>query len=370
MATTKSSRHAARVAALFLLASFAPAAKAQQAPTPASHDMEHMQHEHGGFMHEGMHHAVAKGVKLEQQVDAASHTITLRVGPLTLPANTDHMKMPQPPDVFWSIPINGWLLAYTPQLVDSSGNSVPGRVLHHTAFWNTSRSDFLCPNKEEHIFGAGGELTNWAEIPGYGYRVQTSDKIRIETMVHNPTPTSYDHVFLEVKIPYADASNANENPPVKSVYPAWMDVQSCGGSGYDLKAGANENTGTVTIKYDGILLGVGGHMHDYGKRLVLQDVTRNDTVVTLDAKTDEKGQLLSMPVVTFFERGGYKFAAGDQLRITATYDNTTGRPFHQGAMGIVVGYFVPANDSAMSTLRRKAKTGATPRQVAAVSRDQ
>ena len=371
MASTKSSMHATCVAGLFLLtATLTVPARAQQAPAPASHDMEHMQHDHDGFMHEGMHHAVAKGVKLEQQLDAASHTITLRVGPLTLPANTDHMKMPQPPDVFWSIPIDGWLLAYTPQLVDGSGNSGPGHVLHHTAFWNTSRSDFLCPNKEEHIFGAGSELTNWAQLPGYGYHVQKGDKIRIETMVHNPTPTSYDHVFLEVKIPYADASNSNENPPVKSAYPAWMDVQSCGSSGYDLKAGENENTGTVTVKYDGILLGVGGHMHDYGRQLVLQDATRNDTVVTLDAKTDEKGQLLSIPVVTFFDRGGYKFAAGDQLRITATYDNTTGKPLRQGAMGIVVGYFVPTNDSVMSALRRKFKTAGAPKQVAAVSRDE
>jgi hypothetical protein len=335
--------------------------------------MEHMQHDHG-FMHEGMHHAVAKGVKLEQQVDAASRTITLRVGPLTLPANTNHMDMPQPPDVFWSIPIDGWLLAYAPNLVDGNGNSVPGRVLHHTAFWNTSRSDFLCPNKEEHIFGAGGELTNWGEISGYGYRVQKGDKIRVETMVHNPTPTSYDHVYLVVKIPYAAAPEAGANgaaaPAVKSVYPAWMDVQSCGSSGYDLKAGKNENTGTVTVRYEGILLAVGGHMHDYAGQIVLQDATRNDTVVTLEAKTDDKGQLLSMPVVTFFDRGGYKFAAGDQLRITATYDNTTGRALRQGAMGIVVGYFVPTNDSAMSALRRKPKTAAAARQIAAVSHDQ
>ena len=60
-----------------------------------------------------------------------------------------------------------------------------------------------------------------------------------------------------------------------------------------------------------------------------------------------------MPVVTFLDRGGYKFAAGDQLRITASYDNASGTPLRQGAMGIVVGYFVPTNDSAMSALRRK-----------------
>jgi hypothetical protein len=146
-----------------------------------------------------------------------------------------------------------------------------------------------------------------------------------------------------------------------------MDVQSCGNSGYDLKAGKNENTGMVTVKYNGILLGVGGHMHDYAKQITLEDTTRKETVATLDAKLDEKGQLLSMPVVTFFDRGGYKFAAGDQLRITATYDNITGKPLPSGAMGIVVGYFLPADDSAMSALRRKPKPAA--RQVAAASHE-
>ncbi len=294
----------------------------QEQPAAPAHDMAHMQHNHGGFMQQGMHHVVAKGIKLDQQVDVATHTITLREGPLTLPASTD-----------------------------PNGNAVPGTVLHHTAFWNTNRSDFLCPNKEEHIFGAGSELTDWMEIPGYAYRVQKGDKVRIETMVHNPTTTAYDNVYLEVTIPYADATTA-----IKSVYPTWMDVQSCGNSGYDLHAGKNENTGTVTVKYSGILLGVGGHMHDYAKQITLEDTTRNETVATLNANVDEKGQLLSMPVVTFFDRGGYKFAAGDQLRITATYDNTTGKPLPAGAMGIVVGYFLPADDNAMSALRRKPKS--------------
>ena len=344
---------ATKIAILASILTFCPAfSAAQEQPQPApAHDMSHMQHNHGGFMQQGMHHAVAKGIKLQQQVDAATHTITLREGPLTLPANTDHMKMPQPPDVFWTIPADAFLRAYTPRLVDANGNSVPGTVLHHTAFWNTNRSDFLCPNKEEHIFGAGSELSDWMEIPGYAYRVQKGDKIRIETMVHNPTTTAYNDVYLEVKIPYADPT-----APEKSVYPTWMDVQSCGNSGYDLHPGQNENTGTVAVKYNGILLGVGGHMHDYAKQLTLEDTTRKETVATLNAKVDEKGQLLSMPVVTFFDRGGYKFAAGDQLRITATYDNTTDKPLPAGAMGIVVGYFLPADDTAMSALRRKPKS--------------
>jgi hypothetical protein len=327
---------------LFICRSLLP----QEKPAGTTQDMDHRQHD--GFMQGGMHHAVAQGVKLEQKIDG--HTIVVRIGPMNLPANTSHMKMPQPPDLEWQIPVDAWLLAYTPKLVDANGNAVPGRVLHHSAFWNENRADFLCPNKEEHIFGAGGELTNWAQVPGYGYRVQMGDKIRVETMVHNPTNTSYNNVYLEVTIPY---QQADSGPQLKTIYPAWMDVKSCGNSGYDLPAGNSEQTGTVTVKYSGVLLGVGGHMHDYAKGLVLQDVTRKETVAALDAKVDDRGELLSMPTVLFLDQGGYKFAAGDVLKISARYDNTSGKLLRDGAMGIVVGYFVPADDVAMAGLRRK-----------------
>lgn len=344
------------LAAGLLMASHLPA---QENPAGAQSGMEQMHH--GGFMQGGMHHTVAKGVKLEQKIDG--HTIVVRIGPMNLPANTSHMKMPQPPDLIWQIPIDGWLLGYTPKLVDADGNTVPGRVLHHTAFWNEDRSDFLCPNKEEHIFGAGGELTNWAEMPGYGYRVQMGDKIRVETMVHNPTNASYDKVYFEVTIPYLQAAG---DASVRNFYPAWMDVKSCGDSAYDLPAGNSTRTGTVTVKYNGVLLGVGGHMHDYAKQLVLEDVARKETVATLDAKVDEHGEILSMPTVLFLDRGGYKLSAKDVLKISATYDNTTGKLLRDGAMGIVVGYFVPANDAELAHLRRK--PGAHP--MAGMSHDQ
>jgi hypothetical protein len=328
---------------------FSACVMAQQPSSPEM-DMKHTQHghEHGGFMGEGMSHKVAKGVALDQKVDVGAHTVTLRVGPMTLPANTSHMDMPQPGPSYWIVPFTGWLLSYHPAMLDSKGTAVPGALLHHTAFWNESRSDFLCHNKPEHIFGAGGELTDWRQIPGFGYHVQKGDRIRIDTMVYNPTSTSYDGVSLQVTIPYLDDASP---APVKNFYPAWIDVKECGNSGYDIPAGSSTKSGTVTVKYDGVLLGVGGHMHDYGQKLVLEDITKKETIATLDAKTDAAGKLVSMPVAMFFAKGGEKLTAGDELKITATYDNTSGKFLHEGAMGIVVGYFVPSDPSALSSLR-------------------
>jgi hypothetical protein len=187
-----------------------------------------VQHEHhGGFMQGGMHHQTAKGVNLEASVDAAAHVVRVRIGPMTLPAHTSHTKMPQPPDFTWHVPFDGWLLAYHPRLVDASGGAVPGTVLHHSAFWNENRADFLCPNKEEHIFGAGSEMTDWAEVPGFGYRVGRDNQIRMETMIYNPTAISYDKVYLEVVIPYQELAGASGTVQARrNVYPAWMDVNS------------------------------------------------------------------------------------------------------------------------------------------------
>ncbi|HLK05571.1 MAG TPA: hypothetical protein VKT53_14110 [Candidatus Acidoferrum sp.] len=332
-------------------------ASAQETSTPPRSHMHRADETRGGFMQGGMHHLVAKGVVLDQKVDAASHTITLRVGPMNLPAHTSHMQMPQPSDLTWTTPMTGWLLSYHPHLVDASGNPVAGEVLHHVAFWNENRSDFLCPSKEEHIFGAGGELTDWAPIPGFGYRVEKNDQIRVETMIHNPTATAYDKAFLQIEIKYLDDATP---APVKNFYPAWMDVSSCGNSGYDLPAGKSEKSGSVAVKYDGVLLGVGGHMHDYARQIVLEDATQKQTLATLPAKTDDQGHLLSMPVETFFSTGGKKLAAGDKLKITATYDNPSGKLLRQGAMGIVVGYFVPADDAALAPLRHPARSPAHP----------
>ncbi|MBZ5703466.1 MAG: hypothetical protein LAN84_16655 [Acidobacteriia bacterium] len=298
----------------------------------AEHSAEGGAHE--GFMHHGMSHELQKGVKLEEKIDQTAHVITLREGPMNLPAHTGHHQAAQPPDQTWTVPFDGWLLGYTPRLVDAAGAALPGTLLHHTAFWNVNRSDFLCKNKEEHIYGAGSELNVWPAVPGYGYRVQKGDQIRIETMVYNPTAKDYPGVWLEVAIQFLPLPAAGEKAAaVRNVYPAWIDVQECGDSGYTLLEGQSTKTGVITLRYSGALLGVGGHLHDFGRQLLLRDAVTGKEIAKLDAKLDEQGHLLSTPIVTFYQTGGYPLKSGDKLEVTATYDNPMGQEIPDGAMG-------------------------------------
>ena len=211
--------------------------------------------------HEHMHMA-GSAARLDVQNYTASHTLTVALGPLNLPANTTHDHVAQPAPQILEIPFDGWITAYHPSLVTADGQPVPGRLLHHVAFWNTDRADFLCPNKDEHIFGAGGEMNDWPALPGFGYRVHKGDRIRITTMFHNPTATPYTNALLKVRMEYAPVEAA-----LKSVYPAWFDAKGCGDSDFPLQANGTQQVGRFVLGFTGRLLGVGGHMHDYGEKL-------------------------------------------------------------------------------------------------------
>ena len=57
-----------------------------------------------------------------------------------------------------------------------------------------------------------------------------------------------------------------------------------------------------------------------------------------------------MPVVRFTDHGAYKLDKGDVLRVSAIYDNPLGKSIPDGAMGIVVGYFLPNSDAELAGL--------------------
>ncbi|MGH7867069.1 MAG: hypothetical protein ACREP9_05390, partial [Candidatus Dormibacteraceae bacterium] len=155
-------------------------------------------------------------------------------------------------------------------MVDGSGRALPGRLLHHAAFYDLSRTNMLCAAKPDHIFGAGGEMNDWPVQPGFGYSVRKGDRIRVSTMYRNDLGMDYSNVYLQVKVNY---QLAGDGTALKGGYPVWFDVKECGDSSYDLKPGRNVNSGEFRMRYQGRLLGVGGHLHDFGSELILSGAT-------------------------------------------------------------------------------------------------
>ena len=84
------------------------------------------------------------------------------------------------------------------------------------------------------------------------------------------------------------------------------------------------------------MLGVGGHMHDYGESLRLEDVETGRVVFELRAHKDSAGMVLSIPRELYGVAGrGRKLEQGRRYRLIATYDNPTGKMIPLGGMGEV-----------------------------------
>jgi hypothetical protein len=305
---------------------------------------------HHGMMHAAdVEHPVSTTAKLTVANNPASHEMTVRIGPVSLPTDAEHIPVAQPPVVWLTIPFDGWLTAYHPSIVDSKGLVLPNNLLHNVVFYDTAQADFLCSNKEEPIFGASAAMSDWPAIPGYGYRVHKNDRIRITATFDNPAAKNYRDVFLQVRIEYRSANT--ESSALKDVYPAWFNVMECGESGYDLSPGESTKTAQFRLPYSGRLLGVGGDLHDYGQWLVLKDDRTKQTIAALEADLDSKGRIIAMPIELFSEEGGVPLHSGDVIEVTDAYNNPTAKLISDGAMGIIVGYFLPDQESKLTASR-------------------
>jgi plastocyanin len=178
--------------------------------------------------------------------------------------------------------VDGYIVGIRPNLVRPDG-SVPGVDvvhLHHGVWLNASAKDATRPALPERLFASGEEKT-YVQMPtGYGYAYKASDKWIINYMLHDLLPTP-DKVSITYDIDFVPADSAAAKS-IEPVRPIWLDVQNgetypvfdaIKGSGvdgeftYPKDAGDPYNgaqTNTWKVDRDGVLVGVGGHLHPGG----------------------------------------------------------------------------------------------------------
>ena len=89
-------------------------------------------------------------------------------------------------------------------------------------------------------------------------------------------------------------------------------------------------------------------MHDYGIGLELKDVTTGTVLWRGAPVTDAAGRVLAFPLARFYSwrRLGVHVVPSHRYRLTAVYENRTGRYIRDGGMGAVAGLFVPDRGAA------------------------
>jgi hypothetical protein len=261
-----------------------------------------------------------------------------------------HHDAAEPPAQAVALAIEGWLHGFSVDLVDAHGRTVPQRVLHHV--------NLIAPEKRELFsqimlrIGAAGPETTPVKLPRLlGFRVHPGDTLLVTAMLHNPDARGYQGVRLRIHLPYTP-SDAWPSPI--SIYPLYMDVMPPAGvHAYDLPPGRSQKSWESKPAVDGRLLGVGGHLHKYGVELRFEDVTSGDVIWRATPTVDSTGNVVAMPMKQFFWRLGVRLHRDHVYRLTAMYNNPTGRTIPDGAMGTLGGVFLPDNGEAWPAVDRR-----------------
>ena len=294
--------------------------------------------------------AFAQDATLSLRNNAEEKELVFEIGPLHLEANADHGEVPQPKAQAVALPIAGYLHGFTYEILDAQGNPIPTAMLHHVNIIAPQRRELFSQIMQR--VGAAGAETGPVTVPKLiGYPVSKGDSLLFTAMLHNPTNESYHNAKLRIRMRYSDTNRAF---PVWPVQPFYLDVMPpAGGHAYDLPPGRSSKSWEGKPAIDGRVLAVGGHMHKYGISLRLEDVTENKVLWEAKPEFDEKGNVVAMPKKYFVWRFGIPLKAENTYRLTAFYDNPTGKMIPGGGMGALGGIVVPADSQRWPGVNRK-----------------
>jgi hypothetical protein len=272
--------------------------------------------------------------RLEIINNTRARSLTLSVGPLALPAEVKYGGSLVTVSEAAGLPIDGWLRSFEIELVDARGRRIREPLLHHAGLFSSAQRDLFSPAMRRIV--AFGRETEAIRLPReYGYRVAPRDSILLLGALFNPTAVAYDSLYLRITMSYSDAVR---DVPHANVLPLYLDVLPPGNREYDVPPGRSQRSWDWKPGISGHILALGGHLHRYGRMLVLEDVTAGDTIWVGKAKYDANGELRGISRKIFIR--AVKVRTDHVYRLTATYDNPTGQVV-RGAMGKIGGLFLP-----------------------------
>ena len=289
--------------------------------------------------------ALAPDPEITVVQDQARRTLTAVYGPVDVPAGVGYEGELVTISAEFELPVDGWLRSFELALTGADGTRVREPILHHAGLFSPGKRDLFSPAMERIV--AFGQETEAIALPGQlGYRIQPGDTILLLGALYNTTATGYESLELRLDMVYADA---RRDVVHTDVLPLYLDVMPPGNRVYEIPPGRSSRSLEWSPAIDGRILALGGHLHQYGTALVLEDVTAGDTIWVGTASHDENDELLGVSRKIYLR--GERMRADHVYRITAIYDNPTDEPIG-GAMGKIGGVFLPDRGEEMPPVDR------------------
>ncbi len=286
--------------------------------------------------------------KVSVVVDSSRKELVITAGPFELPnmpPMEDHSMMDlgmshDTPIQRFQWPIEGWLRGFELELEDGQGNPVPREVIHHMIMVNFSRRMLLYQGPER-LMGAGTETEDIKVPKTIGVPMKPGMDLGMYVAWHNDTGKDLHGVQMKLKMLWTPK---NQNPQPVNALPIYMDVNLTVGvsNTFDVPPGKSQKAHEFTLPVGGRLLGIGGHLHDYGVRVRLEDAETGKVLTVVEATRDSAGAVTGVSRRLFGVSGeGLKLKGNHRYRVVGEYDNPTGKTLVKGAMAHMAGLFTP-----------------------------
>jgi plastocyanin len=281
----------------------------------------------------------------------------ISVGPYGVVQGTDLIPSPA---------LDGYVVGVSATVTDTNGVEEPIShiMLHHIVFEKVGTYDYTCrnftdydgtrlPAFAERFYAEGEERTTISMPPGYGYPNRGTDRWAMTFMLMNHRNTT-ESVYVQYSVRYVT------NETLTAVKPIWLDVRNCQADPIFSVPGNGPRFSTYSQQADftmpegGRIVAGGAHLHGGGLKLVVTNQSCGGT------KLFESDPTWGLPVITpvmhengpkhmttFSTTNGIPVAAGDKLRVTATYDNNLP---HTRVMGITILFLAPSAEAPCQTV--------------------
>ena len=241
-------------------------------------------------------------------------------------------------------PVEGWVRGFGIEILDAAGKPIDRRLVHHLIVVNFNRRQLLYPEFER-LFGIGQETEDASVPKSVGVPLTPGTKLGFYMAWANETGKDLEGVQVRLTMSY---SPPNLTPRPLDGLPIYMDVNLTVGVGndYDVAPGRSEKSYEFTLPVGGRLLGIGGHLHDYGVEVRLEDARTGKVLTRIESIRTDEGKVTRIERKLFGVLGaGLRLKEGHPYRVVGVYDNPTGAVIKKGAMAHIVGLFVPTDYS-------------------------
>ncbi len=261
------------------------------------------------------------------------------IGPFDMAADAGHLRLPIQKT---EIPFDLYGHGFDWEIRNSAGDRLPDDLLHHMNVIDIDSRELFSPVARR-ILAAGRE-TSSIQLPSIaGIPIEGGHRLWIVSMFGNPTGKDYTDAFLHVNMKYTLPEDGVL--PTLEVYTFYLDATGfVGPKSFRVPPGRSVKADTASPGVDGRILGIGGHMHDYGAELRLEDVTTGELVWTGTPIVDENGRTTGVSKDLLLAELGRNIYADHKYRIVVVHENPTDSHAPDGGMGAIGGIMTISGD--------------------------